>query len=236
MTMSLCPLPHVVFDGVIDVSHHNGAIDWPAVAAAGIALAFIKATQGVGFVDPVFERNRGAASAAGILVVPYHFIDATDPDRQAAHFLSVAGLRPGDPAMIDWESAADVDSVVAFGEALAECAGRDPVAYYGWAQLPAADMTLARWPLMLPEYPRGETPGRYDTLVAHPPRLPPGRAEAWDGGRRPYDFHQYTPAGRVAGIATPVDRSVWVGTAAELKDWYATGALPPATASLAPAG
>ncbi len=68
--MTSCVLPAVVFDGVIDVSHHNGAIDWPAVAAAGIALAFIKATQGAGFVDPTFERNRSAAANAGVLTVP----------------------------------------------------------------------------------------------------------------------------------------------------------------------
>ena len=81
--MTDCALPAVIYDGVIDVSHHNGAIDWPAVAGAGIALAFIKATQGVGFVDPTFERNRNAAMAAGILAVPYHFLDTSDPDQQA---------------------------------------------------------------------------------------------------------------------------------------------------------
>ncbi len=90
-------LPAVVCDGVVDVSHHNGAIDWPAVAGARIALAFIKATQGVGFIDPAFERNRDAAVTAGILAVPYHFLDTSDPDRQAEHFLAVADLSPGQP-------------------------------------------------------------------------------------------------------------------------------------------
>ena len=78
--MTVCMLPAIVFDGVIDVSHHNGAIDWPAVASAGIALAFIKATQGVAFVDPAFERNRSGAIKAGVLAVPYHFIDTADAD------------------------------------------------------------------------------------------------------------------------------------------------------------
>ena len=73
--MSVTTLPPVVADVVIDVSHHNGAIDWPAVAAAGIALAFIKATQGALFVDPAFDRNRSAAVKAVVLAVPYHFID-----------------------------------------------------------------------------------------------------------------------------------------------------------------
>jgi len=224
--MTVYGLPAIVCDGVVDVSHHNGAIDWPAVAGAGIALAFIKATQGVGFVDPTFERNRNAAVAAGILAVPYHFLDTSDPDQQAGHFLDVTNIDSAQPAMLDWETAATLSAVVAIGRAVADRSGRDPVLYYGFAQLREASPDLSRWPLMLPEYPRGTTPGHYLSLVQRPPRLPPGRPSAWSGGARPYDFHQYTPAGRVAGLATPVDRSVWVGTLADLKAWYATGALP----------
>jgi len=224
--MTDCVLPAAVCDGVVDVSHHNGAIDWPAVAGAGIALAFIKATQGVEFVDPAFERNRNAAVNAGILAVPYHFLDTSDPDRQAEHFLDVTNLGAVQPAMLDWETAAALSAVVAIGRAVVDQTGRDPVAYYGFAQLREASPDLSRWPLMLPEYPRGTRPGCYLGLVQRPPRLPPGRSSGWSGGARPYDFHQYTPAGRVAGIATPVDRSVWVGSLADLKAWYATGALP----------
>ena len=212
--MMVCALPAVVFDGVIDVSHHNGAIDWPAVANNGIALAFVKATQGTAFIDPAYERNRAAAIRAGILVVPYHFLDTTSPERQAEHFLAVTGVRAGQPAMIDWETAAPAAAVVAFGRAVADRIRRDPVAYYGFVQLSRADPELSYWPLMLPQYPRGDRSGSYRSLVRHPPRLPPGRPTSWNGGQRPYDFHQYTPAGWVAGIASPVDRSVWVGTSA----------------------
>jgi lysozyme len=221
MTMPRAPLPMSIFDGVIDVSHHNGAIDWPAVAAAGIALVFIKATQGNGFVDPRFEHNRRGAMEAGLLVVPYHFLDLADAEEQAAHFLDVTGLGTGEPAMIDWETAAPASSLVAFGRVLRAVSGRVPVAYYGFAQLRHADRELSGWPLLLPEYPRGNAPGCYRSLVRRSPRLPPGRAACWEGGQRPYDFHQYTPAGHVDGIATVVDRSVWVGDLAALKTWHA---------------
>ena len=234
--MAVYELPAIVFDGVIDVSHHNGAIDWPAVADAGIALAFIKATQGAGFVDPAFERNRRAAISAGVLVVPYHFLDTSAPDRQAAHFLAATDLAAAQPAMLDWETAATVAAMVTIGRAVAGRTARDPVGYYGFAQLQEASPDLSRWPLMLPEYPRGMSSGSYASLVQQPPRLPPGRPAAWNGGSRPYDFHQYAPTGRVAGIATPVDRSVWVGTLADLRAWFATGALPAAIAGAAPAG
>lgn len=221
-----CPLPETVFDGVIDVSHHNGAIDWPAVAGAGIAFAFIKATQGTGFVDPAFERNRRSAADVGLLVIPYHFLDTADPDDQADHFLDATGLAAGQPAMIDWESAAPSACVAAFGQAIADVSGRDPVCYYGFAQMAEGDPIVSVWPLVLPAYPHGDRPGDYRNLVSRAPRLPPGRPVSWAGGARPYDFHQYTPCGRVAGLATPVDRSIWVGSLAELKSWFATGALP----------
>jgi len=228
--MNACGLPLVTCDAVIDVSHHNGAIDWPAVADAGITLAFIKATQGVGFVDPAFERNRNAAANAGILAVPYHFLDTSDAERQAEYFLALTGIGAAQPAMLDWETAATLASVVQVGRAVVERTGRDPVLYYGFAQLRQPSPELSRWPLMLPEYPRGTMQGHYLSLVERPPVLPPGRPAAWSGAPanapRPYDFHQYTPAGRVAGIATPVDRSVWVGTLTDLRAWYATGALP----------
>ena len=232
--MRACSLPPTAFDGVIDVSHHNGPIDWPVVAAAGIVLAFVKATQGVRFVDPTYERNRGAAEAAGVLVVPYHFIDTADPERQAEHFLAVTGLAPGQPAMIDWETSATLEDVLDFGAAAVDRSGRDPVAYYGYAHLAEACADIDCWPLMLPAYPRGDVTGRYCDLVVRPPRLPPGRPISWDNHARPYDFHQYTPAGRVDGIAGPVDRSIWVGTSAELRAWHATAALPGAAAEVSP--
>ncbi|HEX3884734.1 MAG TPA: glycoside hydrolase family 25 protein [Stellaceae bacterium] len=217
-------LPATVFDGVIDVSHWNGTVDWPAVAAAGIALVLIKASEGAGNADPLFEKNRVAAIKAGLMVVPYHFVDPGIVGAvQAAHFLKVSGVGQGTPTMIDWETKAPVGTVVAIGQALAAATGRDPVSYYGWAQLKAADPVLARWPLMLPEYPDGNRVGDYATLVKAAPRLPPGRAAA-----RPYDLHQYTEAGIVAGITGHVDRSVWVGTATELRAWHSTGVLPQA--------
>ncbi|HVC52401.1 MAG TPA: glycoside hydrolase family 25 protein [Stellaceae bacterium] len=214
-------LPSPVLDGIIDVSHYNGDIDWNAVAGAGIALAFIKASEGARFVDPRFAENRAAAEAVGILAVPYHFVDAGAAADQARHFIAAAGLAAGMPAMLDWETVASVAGLVMIGAAVSEATGRDPVGYYGWAQLRAANLALSRWPLFLPEYPRGEAPGDYASLVIRAPRLPPGRDAA-----RPYDFHQYTPAGAVPGIAGPVDRSVWVGTRDALRLWHRSGTRP----------
>ena len=57
----------------IDVSNHQGQIDWPRVAKDDVAFAIIKATEGGDFVDKSFARNIEAARAAGLTVGAYHF-------------------------------------------------------------------------------------------------------------------------------------------------------------------
>ena len=42
----------------IDVSHWQGTINWPKVAAAGKKFAIIKATEGTNYVDPHYATNR----------------------------------------------------------------------------------------------------------------------------------------------------------------------------------
>lgn len=76
----------------IDASHHQGPIDWPRVARAGIAFAYLKATEGTGFTDPRFAAHRRAAARAGIDVAGYHYFQlCSDGAAQAAHFLAVVG-------------------------------------------------------------------------------------------------------------------------------------------------
>lgn len=58
----------------IDVSHHNGTIDWRAVADQDVDFAFIKATEGSGHVDKRFAENWEAAKDAGLTVGAYHFM------------------------------------------------------------------------------------------------------------------------------------------------------------------
>jgi len=82
----------------IDVSSHQGAIDWSAVAADEIAIAYIKATEGGDFVDRNFAANWAGAGAAGLERGAYHFFTLCRPGaEQAANFLAVA---PPDPAAL----------------------------------------------------------------------------------------------------------------------------------------
>ncbi|HEY0069955.1 MAG TPA: glycoside hydrolase family 25 protein [Chloroflexia bacterium] len=94
----------------IDVSNHNGIIDWQAVKNAGISFAFIKATEGNGFIDRFFATNMARSRAVGIVPGAYHFYHHDiDPESQAKHFLHVIGqVQASDmPPTIDVEAPTD---------------------------------------------------------------------------------------------------------------------------------
>lgn len=63
----------------IDVSHHQGDIDWAKVKRAQPKLAFVyvKCTEGKSYVDPKFKVNAEGASAQGYKVGAYHFFRMT---------------------------------------------------------------------------------------------------------------------------------------------------------------
>lgn len=97
----------------IDVSSHNGEIDFRAVAADSVSFVYIKATEGAYWQDSCFERNFDGARAAGLRVGAYHFFrfDVSGL-RQAYNFLDgLHGRKPDLPVVIDleeWKNAPDV--------------------------------------------------------------------------------------------------------------------------------
>lgn len=91
----------------IDVSHHNGKLDWAKIAASGVKFVFIKATEGATFKDPRFLENVRGASAAGLRVGAYHYFrPGISADQQAKNFLDsyydARGL-VNLPPVFDWE-------------------------------------------------------------------------------------------------------------------------------------
>lgn len=73
----------------IDVSNHQGVIDWKALPGQGVDFAYIKATEGGDFTDKAFMRNWQGAAAAGIERGAYHFFTLCRPGaEQAAHFIA----------------------------------------------------------------------------------------------------------------------------------------------------
>jgi lysozyme len=74
----------------IDVSHHQGDIDWNKVAGEGIQFVYIKATEADDFIDKKFKSNWGGAKNEGIKTGSYHFYSLAYPGAvQAKNFISV---------------------------------------------------------------------------------------------------------------------------------------------------
>ena len=75
----------------IDLSSHNGEVDFSKVVRAGVKYAWIKVTEGTTHVNPGFQKKFEDARRAGLIVGAYHF---ARPDTYA-----------GDPK--DWKNEAD---------------------------------------------------------------------------------------------------------------------------------
>lgn len=89
----------------IDVSGHQGAIDWPRLRGQGVDFAYIKATEGGDFKDKHFAENFAAATKAGVRAGAYHFFTLCRPGaEQAANFLAAAQTSPSAlPPAVDLE-------------------------------------------------------------------------------------------------------------------------------------
>ena len=203
----------------IDISHHQGTIDWKAVAADGIAFAFAKATDGIGSPDSQFQKNWAAMKAQGITRGAYHFFrPLRSPEAQAAEFLarfdhdfSAGDLAP----MLDLEEANDgsghdtwsdvppetrVPSALKWLETVEQALGVAPIIYTraGWVAdwLQNKPGGLAAYPLWIVHY------------KAAPPKMPVG----WDQ----WSIWQYSEKGTVPGVNGSVDLDRFNGTISDI--------------------
>ena len=89
----------------IDVSKHNGDIDFEQVAADNYQFVFIKASEGKTYRDDAFDRNYQGAREAGLMVGAYHFFRKNRTgEEQAANLLAAINGKPLDlPLVIDLE-------------------------------------------------------------------------------------------------------------------------------------
>ena len=202
----------------IDVSAYQGEIDWPLMAAQGIDFAFVKATEGSGFVDPRWAANREGSQAAGVVIGAYHFFSFDSPGaKQAAWFIAHVPRQAGAlPPVADLELYGDyrqeppdrahvVTELTAFLEALRAAYGVTPIIY--------CDVTTLRRYLAddFADYPL------WIRDVHFAPTLPEGRS---------WTFWQYADRGRLDGYQGPekfVDLDVFAGTRAEFEALRATG-------------
>lgn len=89
----------------VDVSHYQGDIDWNVIESQNISFAFIKATEGSGYVDDCFSRNWENVSKTSILAGAYHFFSFDSaPSAQASLYIETVGSLLGKlPPVVDVE-------------------------------------------------------------------------------------------------------------------------------------
>ena len=202
----------------VDVSSYQGTIDWPVLAGQDVDFAYVKATEGSGFVDDTFGTNLQGARDAGLLVGAYHFFSFESPGRaQAENIIATvpadAGLLPvaidvehygefyrdpPDPAAIR----AELRVLVA---TLREHYGVEPVIY-------ATQAAYSR-------YVAGEFAGAplWIRAVYLPPRVSDGRE---------WTFWQYSHRDRLDGYdgeESFIDVNVFRGDLADLRGLRAGG-------------
>ena len=78
-----------------DISAYQGVVDWPAVAASGRDFVYIKATEGVGYINPDLDAQYQGAIAAGLKVGLYAFADVTKGAAANADFFATQVNRLG---------------------------------------------------------------------------------------------------------------------------------------------
>lgn len=190
----------------IDVSQHNGQIDWEAVAADGIEFAMIRVgyrgyTRGEIYLDERFAENYAGARAAGLKVGTYFFSQAVSVEeaKEEADFTldALKGLKLDLPVVFDWETigeenarADDIDRDTLTACTLAFCKAVSKKfdamiytnAYQGYYLLNLGE--LADYPIWFAGY--AQTPIFYYR----------------------FDIWQYTNEGTVAGIEGSVDLNI----------------------------
>jgi len=89
----------------IDVARYQGNIDWQVISKQGIKFAYIKASEGSTYKDPLFKNNVIESKENGIANGAYHYFSADSPgEAQALNFLSAASQYKTDmPYVLDFE-------------------------------------------------------------------------------------------------------------------------------------
>lgn len=130
--------PNVVqFDG-IDVSKHQGYINWAELKKnTKIQFVYIKATEGADYIDPRYQENIRNAKKHGFKVGSYHFLSTrSSAVKQFQNFIKTAKREEQDLLpVIDveklkpWSSQQLRDSLKVFADLLEDYYGCKPLIY-----------------------------------------------------------------------------------------------------------
>lgn len=197
----------------IDVSGHQGNVDWGAVAGAGIEFAMVKATEGTSFTSDYFAQQYVGSYNAGLIRGAYHFAlpDRSSGAAQANFLVDNGGGWSADnqtlPASLDIEwnpygaacygmsAASMVAWVHDFVNTYKARTGRDAIIY-----------TAASW---WNDCTGGSTDfvATNPLWIAHYGVSTPNMPNGWPV----YTFWQYTSTGSVPGVGGNCDRNIFNG-------------------------
>ncbi|NVO04022.1 MAG: glycoside hydrolase family 25 protein [Bacteroidetes bacterium] len=191
----------------IDISHHQGKIDWKELESENMDFIFIKATEGGDFVDANFQENWYNAIMNGYKVGAYHFFSFCKSGKvQGYNFVNTV---PYDscalPPVIDLEFGANCIAKPKKQEFVVELREMVKILEDYYHKSPIFYVSLDFYD----EFIVGEN---FDNKIwarniLHKPRLSDGK---------PWTFWQFDNKGRIGGIQTPVDMNVFEGNKEEL--------------------
>mgnify|MGYP002854196524 FL=1 len=195
----------------IDVSHHQGRIDWEllrnraVIDECPVRFVIIKATEGSNRIDPCFEYNFSQALEYGFTRGAYHYYSTlSSPRNQADFFLKTVQLRKGDlPPVLDVEVRPQDKSVAEFQRDVLE-----------WLQIVEAHYhvkpilyTYYRFKL---DYLNDSVFNQYPYWIAHYYVDSVAYRGQWK-------FWQHTDVGRLPGIKGDVDFNIYNGSYYDLR-------------------
>ncbi|WP_338598344.1 GH25 family lysozyme [Saccharopolyspora sp. SCSIO 74807] len=201
----------------IDVSNHNGPIDWKRVAGAGQNFAFVLSTDGTDFASPKFDQQYHGAKDAGMIAGAYHFARPDESaEAQADKMLSVIDYKKDGktlPPVLDLEPNSSGSKCYGlspdqmhqwtqkFNDRIKAATGTDVIVYANpsfWKQCAGGTDKFADHPLWVASYG-----------VDQP--TPPAGFHNWN-------FWQYTDKGKVDGVQGKVDLDHFNGSVGDLQN------------------
>jgi len=219
----------------IDVSHHNGTVDWGLLKARyGITWGAAKATEGTAFQDSQFPANWRKMKAAGLVRMAYHFAHPGGDPAVAAHsflaYVTANGLEAADIMVMDMEGNSNNlpmlqvrDWLAGWADTVTKETGRKPFLYCGSGYI-ANNATkdlkphYAAW--WYPQYPSA-----YDGKTSWPGSITGPTPNNWGG---PPDIWQFSQS-----FAGSLDANIANMTLADLKT-RGNAATPPSKPPVSP--
>jgi GH25 family lysozyme M1 (1,4-beta-N-acetylmuramidase) len=196
----------------LDVSGLNSSVDWSAVVSGGAQFAYVKATEGTGFVNPDFTAEYDGSYQAGLIRGAYHFAlpDASGGAAQASYFVANGGGWSADGRTLP--GALDIE----YNPYGAECYGLSQNAMVSWITdfVDAYQTLTTRWPVIYTTAAWWATcTGSYGGFTGQDPLWVAGSTAAGTlpGGWGFYTFWQYASDGTFPG-----DQDTFNGARAQL--------------------